>query len=190
MAAGTDGDDDRAPDSVEFVVFRIGGRRYAVELGRVGQVVRRPNVTRVPRTPPLLLGVTDVGGDVTAVVDGHRLLGGGRDRDGVPALVLFERERTGQSAGVYVDHVEGIQAVDVDEIHPVDAVTGPGSDDEPGSPASRDPDAEPGTADAETGDPPPEWEPADPSLFRAVLVDDCAVGVLDPERVAEAAATR
>jgi chemotaxis signal transduction protein len=167
----SDDDEETVPDRVEFVVFRVGDGRYAVELGHVGQVVRRPNVTRVPRTPAVVMGATSVGGDVTAVLDGHRLLGAGGDGaaagegdDGdagpgsIPSLVLFDRDRTEQGVGIYAADVAGIEVVDVVDVRPV----GEG-----------------------------DWSPATPDLFRAVLtLEDGPVGVLDPDRVAAAAAVR
>jgi chemotaxis signal transduction protein len=41
---------DEPPEHVEFVRFGLADASYAVELGAVAQLVRNPELTRVPRT--------------------------------------------------------------------------------------------------------------------------------------------
>lgn len=61
-------------DAVEFVVFALGDRRFAVESGRVEEAVDLPAVTRVPGTTGSVEGVAELRGEATPVVDAAELL--------------------------------------------------------------------------------------------------------------------
>jgi purine-binding chemotaxis protein CheW len=116
---GTGNAADELPEHVEFVRFQLGGASYAVELGAVAQLVRNPELTRVPRTPPLVAGVTGVAGDVTAVVEGRVLVEApARDPAADTALLLFDRQATGQTSGLLVDVVDRVATLPVDRIRP------------------------------------------------------------------------
>lgn len=123
--------DDDAPcgvEHVEFVRVHLGGETYVFELGRVHKLVRSPSITRVPQTPPTIAGVTEIQGDVTAVIDGRTLFGadnrGGRGSPRI--LVVFAEMEHDQTAGVLVDGIEGIVTHPVDAIEPTSADgTGP-----------------------------------------------------------------
>jgi purine-binding chemotaxis protein CheW len=121
---------DGPPAHVEFVRFRIDGVSYALELGAVAQLVRNPDMTRVPQAPPIVAGTTGVGGDVTAAIDGRVLVGASdRDPDADTALLLFDRGAAGQTSGLLVDGVDQITTVSVDAIHPPADRTDLSSDD-------------------------------------------------------------
>lgn len=168
-----DGDATGTPGHVEFVRVHLGGESYVFELGRVSSLVRSPSLTRVPRTSPIIAGVTETQGDVTAVIDGRALLGAddqrksltgddqrksltGDDHDGAlpRILVVFAEIAHDQTAGMLVDGIEGI------ETHPVDVI----------APASAD-----GTG---PDDPESDW-------FKAII--DGKTWVFDPEKLIEAA---
>lgn len=159
-----DGDATGTPGHVEFVRVHLGGESYVFELGRVSSLVRSPSLTRVPRTSPIIAGVTETQGDVTAVIDGRALLGADDqrksltvdDRDGAlpRILVVFAEIAHDQTAGMLVDGIEGI------ETHPVDVI----------APASAD-----GTG---PDDPESDW-------FKAII--DGKTWVFDPEKLIEAA---
>lgn len=111
---------DSAADHVEFVRVHLGEESYVFELGRVNQLVRRPSLTRVPRTPPTIAGVTEIQGNVTAAIDGRRLLETD-PREAVDApriLVVFTRSGHDQPVGILVDRIDGIEAHAVDVIEP------------------------------------------------------------------------
>jgi chemotaxis signal transduction protein len=64
-------------------------------------------------------GVTGVAGDVTAVVEGRVLVDSPeRDPAADTALLLFDREATGQTSGLLVDAIDRVATVPVDRIRP------------------------------------------------------------------------
>jgi purine-binding chemotaxis protein CheW len=109
------------PESVvEFLEFRLGGTRYALEVGRVGQVVWRPPTTRVPSAPAGIYGAATVDGDVVVAVDTYAVVGLDRPfaDPGDAYLVLLNRRDTPQPVGLLVEAVEGIRRRHVESVSP------------------------------------------------------------------------
>lgn len=126
MSVSTSEADDAggsAAEHVEFVRVQLDGETYVIELGRVNQLVRRPSLTRVPGTPPTIAGVTEIQGNVTAAIDGRRLLGTDTPEaaDSPRILVVFARSAYDQPVGILIDGVEGIETHSVDVIEPASA---------------------------------------------------------------------
>jgi len=62
-----------AGEEVIFLVFRLGGDEFGLPISSVVEVAQMPGqVTRVPRTPKFLEGVTNLRGEVLAIVDQRR----------------------------------------------------------------------------------------------------------------------
>ncbi|CAD6526084.1 chemotaxis protein CheW [Paraburkholderia metrosideri] len=68
-------EDAGAASSLQFLTFRIDGRRYALPAHEVAVIIRVPPMSRVPQSPPALLGITNLGGAVLPVVSLRGLLG-------------------------------------------------------------------------------------------------------------------
>jgi purine-binding chemotaxis protein CheW len=58
----------------QFLVFGLNGSRFALSLAQVQRVVRAVAVTPVPDAPEGILGVINVAGQITPVVDLRRFL--------------------------------------------------------------------------------------------------------------------
>ena len=65
----------RNEPKVRLLVFRLGNEWYAFEAGQIREISRLSDVTRVPLTPPHVLGVVNLRGEITAVIDIRRSLG-------------------------------------------------------------------------------------------------------------------
>lgn len=115
-------DDERvSPESViEFLEFRLHGDRYALELGRVGQVVRKPATTRVPNAPSGIYGSTTVEGDVVVVADTYAVVGTDRPFTAPEDayLVVLDEDETPQLVGFLVEAVDGIERRHVESVSP------------------------------------------------------------------------
>lgn len=106
-------------DSVRFLTFDVGDRRYGIEVGRVQGVIEAPAVTPVPNATDAVLGVARLRGDVTVVLDGRVVTGGG-PTPGAPAqAIILDRLVDGTPVAVSADAVEGMVDVDVADIAPV-----------------------------------------------------------------------
>ena len=60
---------------IELVVFVLAGERYGIESRFVREVARLARFTPVPGTPPFVLGVTSLRGEILALFDLRQLLG-------------------------------------------------------------------------------------------------------------------
>ena len=114
VATGS-GADDRS-EWVEFVHFHLGDGAYELELGRVKQIVRNPEVTQVPQSGAAIAGVTNLGGEIAVAIDGRALFGlPDRPSDADAILLLLDRGNA-QPTGFLVDAVPGIDPHHVDAI--------------------------------------------------------------------------
>jgi len=113
--------DDAQAAGLPVLAFRVGGERYAVEVGAVYQVVDSTGLTPLPATPPWVLGAILARTRVVAVLDLRALLGleGGGMNDLNKVVVL---EEGGELFGVAVEEVEGRIDLERDKL----ATTGDG----------------------------------------------------------------
>src|SRR5271165_2485385 len=105
----TDSDRDAARS---FVVFRLGGEGYALEVMRVQEVLDVHSLTEVPGGPACLLGVINLRGHVVPVYDLRLPFGLTReDRSGRAPCVLIVESSVGndvQITGLLVDRVSDV----------------------------------------------------------------------------------
>lgn len=110
--------DARPPAAAaEYVVIRLGGCRYSLPMPAVAEVGRPPLLTRVPGLAGWVAGVANWRGRVLAVLDLRPLLAaepGPLDRRG--RLVVLTR--SGVTAGLLVEGVEGTCDVDPEQVEP------------------------------------------------------------------------
>ena len=59
----------------QVVVFTLAGESYGVDIATVHEIIRMQHVTRVPRAPEFVEGVTNLRGRVIPVVDLRRRFG-------------------------------------------------------------------------------------------------------------------
>jgi purine-binding chemotaxis protein CheW len=59
-----------APEAVvQLIVFRLGDEDYGIRIEQVKEVTITPEVVKMPKTPPFIKGITNLRGDIIAVVD-------------------------------------------------------------------------------------------------------------------------
>ncbi|MBN1121066.1 MAG: chemotaxis protein CheW [Anaerolineae bacterium] len=99
----------------QSVVFILNNQHYAFEISRIREVLRLPEITRVPGLPDWLLGVMNVHGEIVSVVDLAYFLGIKAQATSYVTTVLVAQ--TGdQQIGLSVDDVEQIHTFPVDLI--------------------------------------------------------------------------
>lgn len=102
-------------ERMQVLVFALDNARYAVELSHVGEVVRRPNITRVPGLPGWVLGVTNLHGEIISLVDIRLFLEVGSPSTKHPPDMLVA-QTDDQRIGLMVDDIEVIYAFPVDQV--------------------------------------------------------------------------
>ncbi|WP_323171505.1 chemotaxis protein CheW [Natrialba sp. PRR66] len=133
-------DQEDEEDRVRVVGFGVGGYRLAVPVADVRTTTDRPNdLTSVPRTPEAIAGITDLRGEITAVIDPtvhfppktadaptSKAAGDAIEEQNAPPrssaeaatpaaereqLLVFDRGSDDQSAAIRVEQVYGVDAV-------------------------------------------------------------------------------
>ena len=107
-----DADDEPDEEYVRVVLFRVGDHRLAVPVDDVRTTTDAPDdLTPVPRTPDAIEGVTDLRGEITAVIDPSvhfptDAAGGVREQ-----LLIFDRPGDRQSAAIRVDEISRVESI-------------------------------------------------------------------------------
>ena len=102
--------------SSQFVTFRVGGECFAADIRSIREVVRTPEVTRLPSPGNDIIGVANVRGRILPVADAGRCLDLGGASHGSLMLVV---ERDGEIFGLLVDSVDGVIGIEADMLRPV-----------------------------------------------------------------------
>ena len=121
-----DSSTDSAADSdvVQLVSFLIDETEYAVDILVVNEILRYPDITRLPNTPKFIRGVINLRGNVIPVVDVRVRFGfsKGSITDLTRVIVIDTR---GKQIGLLVDNVYQVVRIPVANIDPPsDIITG------------------------------------------------------------------
>lgn len=101
----------------QVVVFRLGKELYGADISIVREVNRLQRITKVPRTPAYLEGVTNLRGRVIPVIDLRKRLG-------LPAEAATQSTRIavaeihGNQVGMIVDAVQEVLRVPPGAVEP------------------------------------------------------------------------
>lgn len=104
-------------DQAQMVVFRLAGEYYAVDIHQVREIIRVPDITRVPRTPDFVEGVINLRGSVIPIIDLRKRFGmEAAEADDEQRIVVVELDD--KTLGVIVDAVTEVLRIDRDRIEP------------------------------------------------------------------------
>ena len=96
----------RIDGEAQYVTFRLGDEVFALPMESVREIIRNPDVVRVPMTPPAFEGVANLRGQVLPVVNLRRRLGlEPRTRDDATRVVVVDE---GDAVGFVVDSVASV----------------------------------------------------------------------------------
>lgn len=112
-------EDELAGDTLarQFVTFQLQDEVFAVAMAAVREIIRVPEVTRVPLAPPALEGVANLRGQVVPIVSLRRLLGlNERPGDEATRAVVVD---VGQPVGFVVDRVASVIGVEPGQIEDI-----------------------------------------------------------------------
>jgi purine-binding chemotaxis protein CheW len=108
-------------DQQEYVTFEMQGERYALEMDRVQEIIRMPELVRVPLGPPALEGLANLRGRVLPVVSLRRCCGlATTEHDEATRVVVVEAR--GAVLGLVVDRVAAVVAVEPGDIEAASSV--------------------------------------------------------------------
>lgn len=107
-------------DVRQFVTFVVEGEAFAVDIAPVQEIIRVPQVVRVPLAPKALEGLANLRGRVLPILSLRRIFGfEDKPYDDLTRAIVID---IGQPLGFVVDNVSSIVAVEPDKIQSVDDV--------------------------------------------------------------------
>jgi len=116
--AGT-GDEEGYADGrvIQLVSFTIDDVEYGLDILHVHEILRIPDITRLPNTPQYIRGVINLRGNVIPVVDVRDRFGFARqDATENSRIIVIESE--GRQIGLYVDNVSQVIRINDKNIDP------------------------------------------------------------------------
>ena len=108
--------------SQQFVTFATGTESFAVSMSMVQEIIRVPEVVRVPLAPATLNGLANLRGKVLPIISLRGLFGfPEREHDDSSRVVVVD---VGQPFGFIVDRVASVVEVENDQIEDVGSISG------------------------------------------------------------------
>lgn len=95
----------------EFVTFLIAGEVFAINMAPVQEIIRVPEIVKVPKSPPSLMGLANLRGKVLPIINLRKVFGlEEKTIDESTRVIVID---LGQTLGFLVDNVSSV--IDVDE---------------------------------------------------------------------------
>ncbi len=101
----------------QLVVFTLADESYAVDIATVQEILRMQHITKVPRAPEFVEGVSNLRGRVIPVVDLRKRFGLPVTEHGNATRIVVV-EINGQTIGIIVDGVSEVLRIQSDAIEP------------------------------------------------------------------------
>ncbi|HCU38751.1 MAG TPA: chemotaxis protein CheW [Armatimonadetes bacterium] len=108
-------------DTGTYLSFRLGNEDFAAEIAKVKEVLEYPVITKVPRMPGYVCGVTNLRGSVVPVVDMRLKFGMSQIERTVDTCVIILEVSMGEETltiGCLVDSVREVFEMDASRIEP------------------------------------------------------------------------
>lgn len=102
----------------QFISFTIGAEEYGIDIMAIREIKGWVPATHLPETPPYMRGVIDLRGTIVPILD-LRSRFGGQATDASARHVIMVVAMGATVAGILVDAVADILAVDETDIQPV-----------------------------------------------------------------------
>lgn len=102
----------------EVVVFALEKEQFAIDLFDVREVVEYTTITKLPNVPPYVLGIIDLRGEITTIIDLRRRLCL-RSSEGTTEnarIIVLDTAVTRVKTGVLVDDVTSVSTFDTAQV--------------------------------------------------------------------------
>jgi chemotaxis signal transduction protein/chemotaxis regulatin CheY-phosphate phosphatase CheZ len=102
---------------MQFIGFLMNGCEYTIPILKVQEIVNLPNVTKLPRAPEYLEGVTNLRGKIIPIINLKKMVGLQSENAGEKVIVISSGRIT---FGVLVDGITGVVSIEEHEIEPAE----------------------------------------------------------------------
>ncbi|WP_024466780.1 CheR family methyltransferase [Treponema pedis] len=109
----------------KMVTFSLAGKDYAIDIMRVKEIAKAGNFTYVPNTPPFVLGVYNLRGDIIPIIDLRIFFNipvPTRKKNQAESMVIITVQE--QTFGVVVDYIDKVVGVSSNTIQPPHPIFG------------------------------------------------------------------
>ncbi|SNB47626.1 chemotaxis protein CheW [Geobacter sp. DSM 9736] len=121
--------EDASGELIQLVSFNLDKEEYGVDVLKVREIIRLPNITRVPNTPHYVEGVINLRGKVIPIMSMRKKFGlENVDNDKFTRIMVMDVE--GELMGFIVDAVSEVIRISATEIQPPPPVVTSGIDQE------------------------------------------------------------
>jgi len=99
----------------QLVTFKLGEDKFGVDIMNVKEIIRVPDITKVPNAPGYVEGACNLRGNVLPIIDGRTWLNlERRNRDENSRVIVIDVD--GNATGVVVDKVSEVMRVNIADI--------------------------------------------------------------------------
>ncbi len=108
-------------ETSQYLTFKLGDEVFALDIGKVREVLDSTSIAKVPQTPDFMLGVINLRGTVVPVVDMRLKLAMTKTEATVnTCIIIVEIEIDAETTvlGALVDSVQEVMDLDPDQIEP------------------------------------------------------------------------
>ncbi|MBF0459770.1 MAG: chemotaxis protein CheW [Magnetococcales bacterium] len=108
-------------ETTQFLTFTLADEVFAVDIGRVKEVLEYTALTKVPRTPKSMCGVINLRGSVVPVMDMRLKFGMSQSERTVNTCIIIIEVTVDEGKtvlGAMADSVKEVMSLDPDQIDP------------------------------------------------------------------------
>ncbi len=100
----------------QYIVIRIGEEQYGIDIKYIDNIVRLPQITRVPQVPDHFKGVINLRGEVIPVMSLRIKMGLDRDEATKDTRIIIIKMPQYEAIGMMVDSVKEVVNLSSDQI--------------------------------------------------------------------------
>jgi purine-binding chemotaxis protein CheW len=110
-------------EEIQVVVFTLGEEFLCLDIKNVREIIRIPDITRVPRSSPFIEGVINLRGQIKTVLNLKKRIGLKKTAVNEDGRIIIA-ENDARSYGMLVDSVLGVFGLSVGEVSDPSTVLG------------------------------------------------------------------
>ncbi len=107
---------------LQFVTFTLDKEVFGIDVRQAREIIKVKEPTRIPQAPPYIKGIINLRGQITPIVDLRTILGlDARGLEDENRVIITEIN--GETVGILVDAVLGVQRISMKDIDPLPELT-------------------------------------------------------------------
>ncbi|MBL7158761.1 MAG: purine-binding chemotaxis protein CheW [Candidatus Omnitrophica bacterium] len=103
--------------TIRVLVFSLGGENYCVGIADTKEVIRPPDITRVPMAPEFVVGIINLRGEIISILDIRHFFGLSVKEKTKDMRVIIS-DVTGSAIGIMADEVKDTIEIEESVIQP------------------------------------------------------------------------